>query len=436
MFFAKDVIIGLTYISMLAALNARRLLTFKSSFFVPLGIFFAFCLVQAFNVNSPTLLYGLLGLKTYFYYVPLMFAGYALLRSEKDLHNVLMLNMWIALVVAGLGVAQAVLGFTFLNPTDLPPELKVLGQEVRVSPVTYLKVQRLTSVYVSDGRFGDALVLFYILAWGTAGYLLFRTKQGRALVFPTLGVVALAAILGGVRRAFVTILMTTAVMIVALLWGTPRSKHQPFRIGKAIRLAVVCSAIVITLMTFLYPETVRARWAFFSESLTPGASHSEFGSRGWEYPVAELEQVFDTPYWHFGKGIGSVSLGRQYVDAVIGRRAPAEGSENGYGALILEFGIMGPILWLLWTGTFLFYAWKAVRKLKGTPLFTIGFAFFWYAVYILLFGFFYSLYAYQNYLANAYLWLTVGMLFRLPGLLASPKELTPSTTTAHVAAQV
>ena len=52
-FFAKDIIIGLTYLSMLVALRDRRLPTFKSPFFVALGIFFAFGLVQAFNVNSP-----------------------------------------------------------------------------------------------------------------------------------------------------------------------------------------------------------------------------------------------------------------------------------------------------------------------------------------------------------------------------------------------
>ena len=103
MFFAKDVILGITYLSMLVALRARRLPTFKSPFFVTLGIFFAFGMVQAFNVNSPGLLYSALGLKAYFYYVPMMFAGYAMLRTEADLHKVLMVNTWIALIVSGIG---------------------------------------------------------------------------------------------------------------------------------------------------------------------------------------------------------------------------------------------------------------------------------------------------------------------------------------------
>ncbi len=54
-------------------------------------------------------------MKTYFYYIPLMFAGYALLRTEEDLHKILMLNMWIAIVVAGLGVLQSFGGGAILD---------------------------------------------------------------------------------------------------------------------------------------------------------------------------------------------------------------------------------------------------------------------------------------------------------------------------------
>src|SRR5947209_1823716 len=76
MFFAKDVLIVVVYVSMLAALRRRQLLTFRPPFLICLSLFFWFCLLQILNPNSPTILYGLLGLKTYFLYMPLMFAGY------------------------------------------------------------------------------------------------------------------------------------------------------------------------------------------------------------------------------------------------------------------------------------------------------------------------------------------------------------------------
>ena len=140
-FFAKDIILGITYASMLVARRKNQLMTFKPPFIFWLAIFFWLGVVQVFNPHSPHIFFGLLGMKTYFYYVPLMFAGYALLRTEEDLRKVLMLNMWIAIVVAGLGVLQSLGGGGFLNPEGMAPELYDLSHEVRVAPQSGLIYQ-------------------------------------------------------------------------------------------------------------------------------------------------------------------------------------------------------------------------------------------------------------------------------------------------------
>ena len=335
MFFAKDLLIGLTYVAMLLAFHRRQLPTFRAPFFLWLGIFSAVSLLQVFNPDSPSVLYGILGFKLYFYYVPLMFAGYALLRSEKDLHKILMLNMWIALIVAGLGVAQSILGFTFLNPTDIAPELQTMGHDIRFSPMTHLKVERSTSVYVSDSRFGDALILFFIIGIGTAGYLLMRTKRGRKLVFPALGTIVLAAVMCGVRHSFVAIIASGIVLVPAIVWGAPRGE-QTFRIVKAIRLGLFSVAAAIVLMLMLYPEAIAARWALYGETLTPGAEHSEFSERVWVYPLDGAIRVFYRPNWALGNGLGTASLGAQYVSHIVGTRMPSLSGERYRGT---HFGI-------------------------------------------------------------------------------------------------
>src|ERR1039458_2177270 len=182
-FFAKDLILGITYGSMLLARRKNQLLIFKPPFMLWLAVFFWMGVIQVFNPNSPSIFYGLLGIKTYFYYVPLMFAGYALVRDEDDLRKILMLNMWIAIVVAGLGLLQSFVGGEFLTPEGMAPELLELSHEVREAPQSHLISARATSVFVSDGRFGTFLVFLFILAFGTAGYLLLRTKRGRKVVF-------------------------------------------------------------------------------------------------------------------------------------------------------------------------------------------------------------------------------------------------------------
>lgn len=118
-----------------------------------------------------------------------------------------------------------------------------------------------------------------------------------------------------------------------------------------------------------------------------------------------------------GNGIGTASLGMQYVARAIGQAQPDLWIEEGYGILIVEMGIIAPFLWILWSAALLYDSWKVVRRLKGTRFFPIAIAIFWYA-FFLLYAFTYNaLSPYQDYMCNAYLWLLVGILFRLPDLL-------------------
>ncbi len=123
---------------------------------------------------------------------------------------------------------------------------------------------------------------------------------------------------------------------------------------------------------------------------------------------------FRNPIGCFGNGIGTASLGGQYVAKVLGTRPLNISVEEGYGQLIIEMGIVAPFLWILWTASLLYYSWKVVRRLRDTRLFPIAFAIIWYA-FVLLYVFTYAgLAPYENYISNVYLWLLVGMLFRLP----------------------
>jgi hypothetical protein len=416
-FFAKDVLAGVTYVSMWAAYRRGRLLTFKPPFMLWLGIFFWMAALQVMNPNSPSVFYGLLGMKTYFYYVPLMLAGYAILRTDADLHKILMLNMWIALIVSGFGLLQSFGGGAFLTPKDIAPELYVLTHVQRNSGKSGSEFIRSSSLFVSDARFAQFLIFLFILALGTAGYLLVKKTRGRYLVFGALGAITVATIMCGVRSPIVYLIVDAIVLSVAMMWGAPWRQRQAFRLGKTVSIAIIIGAISIWLTTALFPDAIHRRWEFYSDALAPTGAHTELGSRAWDYPIIAIRSVFNQPNWQWGNGTGVNSLGTQYVARAFGVQPPNLGAESGYGSLITEFGIIGPIVWTLWTVGVILSAWKVVKELKQTPLFPIGFAIFWHAFLLLGPFTFYGLNGYQNYLSNAYLWLTVGMLFRMPGLL-------------------
>jgi len=107
--------------------------------------------LQVFNPSSPSLYYGLLGLKFYFYYIPLMFVGYALLRSMNDVNKFLAVNLALGGVIAFLGVTQAIVGLDFLNPAELATDIALLGRYTRYTP-SGVAVSHPSSVFVSAGR--------------------------------------------------------------------------------------------------------------------------------------------------------------------------------------------------------------------------------------------------------------------------------------------
>ncbi len=276
-FFAKDVLVVLVYLSFyVEGRNRKEKATFRPPFLIPLLIFFWLAAGQVFNFASTSVLFGFLGLKLYFLYIPLMYLGYALMDSELDLRRFFMFNAMLIFAVASLGIAQSIIGPTFLNPAVLQEDIREMNNLYRVSPITGLAAYRPSSVFVSSGRFQD----FLIASW-----------------------------------------------------------------------------III--------------------------------------------------------------LGFQYVARVLHAPPTGIGVENGYGQLVIEMGVVGLLLWLVLGASLALSAWKIVKQLRGSPWFPIAFVIFWF-IFLIFFPLGYtSLSFYQDFLMNAYLWILIGILYRLPSIALS-----------------
>lgn len=429
LFFGKDVLLGLIYLSFIAALRKRREKVLRPRFFLPLVLFAWLAGMQIFNPNSPSVLYGLLGFKLYFYYVPLLFVGYAFIQSEEDLRKFLVVNGVLAGVISLLGIIQAILGNSFLNPTVLAPELQDLGNLYKVSPLSGQLLSLPNSVFVSAGRFGLYLILMTILMIGAAGYLVLYTERSRKVVFVVIALLGGAVLLNGSRGAVMYSAASALVLAAAFLWGAPWRQRQAHRSLRAARRSLIMATLGLAAIILIFPNEAASRIALYAETLLPSSPAYEVSIRTWDYPINNLLSAFDQPNWMLGNGTGTASLGVQYVSKLIGQRRPQVGVEEGYGQLILEMGILAPFMWILWTAALLYSSWKVVRRLRGTRLFPIAFAIIWYA-FLLLYPFTYTgLPPYQNYVTNAYLWLLVGILFRLPDLLPT----TPAVVHSHKA---
>jgi len=126
-YFAKDVLAAVVYLSFFLAYRRKEVASFRPPFLMPLLLFVWFGLMQVFNPASTNLMYGVMGMKLFFYYVPLFFVGYALLNSESELRRFFFVNMILALIIVSLGIAQAIIGHTFLNPETVAEDIRDLS---------------------------------------------------------------------------------------------------------------------------------------------------------------------------------------------------------------------------------------------------------------------------------------------------------------------
>lgn len=418
-YFAKDVLAGLTYIALYLAIREGRAKTFRPPFLLAFSLFFWLAALQVFNPYSPSLLYGLLGMKIYFYYVPLIFVGYALVRDERDLWRFLLVCMVLASVISALGIVQATVSPHFFNPANLAPEIRGLGNLEKVAPLTDQIFLLPASVFVSAGRFAFFLVLATILGLGASGYFILSSLRGRWVVFVGIALVAVAVLLSGSRTAILYAFISLAALTAMFLWGAPWRWGQAHRLVKAIRTSALFAALGLAILVFLFPSAASSRWAFYSQTLLPGSPAYALSNRAWDYPMQNLAGAFSEPHWVVGNGVGTASLGIQYVSKLLGTPELNLWVEEGYGQLVVELGILGPILWLLWTATLLWMAWKTIRPLRQTRMFPIAVAILWYA-FILLYPLTYlGLDVFQNYVNNAFLWILIGILFRLPEIEAA-----------------
>jgi len=418
-YFAKDFLAAVVYLSFFVAYRRKEVNSFRPPFLVPVLIFVWFGVMQVFNPASTHLMYGVLGLKLFFYYVPLLFVGYALINSEKELRHFFFVNMVLAAVIISLGIAQAILGHTFLNPATLADDIRDLSTLYRISPVSGLIMYRPTSVFVSTGRFGNFLLVTWLLVFGFSGYLLLRHKRGRAFAFLVLALTAAGLALCSSRGVVLWSAGSAIVGVIAFVWGAPWRQREVLRVLRTAQRAALGIALGLGLLFFIFPDALLSRVAFYTETLTPGARSSELQTRTWDYPLMNFLGAFGYDRWPYGYGIGTTALGTQYVTRIFGAKPPVVGVESGFGTLIIEMGIGGLVLWFVMSFAILFSAWRVVKQLRGSPWFPLAFVIFWYAGLLLFPITFTGMQPYEDFVLNAYLWLLLGILYRLPTLAVS-----------------
>jgi hypothetical protein len=430
-YLAKDFLVLIVYFSFYKACRQDKTRIFRPSFRIPLLAFIWFGVIQVFNPASPSLFFGVMGLKMFFLYVPLIIVGYHLFDSEKALERFFYLNLACIVLIGSLGIAQAILGHTFLNPQIMQDDIRELSSLYRVSPITGTISYRPTSIFVSAGRFADYLGIAWLTVLGFTGYLLLRRRRGQSLAFLALASTSAAMALCASRGAFVYGVLDVVVTSIAFVWGAPWRQQQVIRVFRTIQRAGLGIVAAAFLLVAIFPEALMSRLSFYYETMSPNSAAGELAQRTQDYPIQNFLAAFDNDHWPYGYGIGTSALGIQYIVRIFKVRPLSVAVESGFGTLVVEMGIVGLFLWIVVSAAIVFSAWNVVRHLKGSPFFPIAFVIFWYSFVLLFLSMYGGIQAYEDFVLNAYLWLLLGILYRLPTLASSAQAAALVTTNPY-----
>jgi hypothetical protein len=212
---------------------------------IVLVVSFAFGCIQVLNPNSPSVLVGLVGLKTYFLYAPVAFILPYAFKSREHLFVLIRRYLIMAIPIAVLGFIQIIAGpesslNTYVSHSEDAAVLVHFGAEydlVRTSGTfSYI------SGYTAFLSFVAFLAIGYNMAHG------WRVKNNIAPLLALIVVVG-AMFTTGSRAPVFTLLATGPVILGLAVIGRVLSSHT------AVRLCILLPVIAITAVT-LSPRAV------------------------------------------------------------------------------------------------------------------------------------------------------------------------------------
>jgi hypothetical protein len=396
-YFVKDVVYLLLLISLFtnpAARGAWREATGHAR--LPLYALMGWAVVMAIPGLATDWQLPVVGLRLDFLYFPLVVAGFLLAHDGRILSRALVLISLLGAGASGVGILQAILGPGFLSP-GLPTPGLIHLVLIRAGGTVY----RPTGTFVDPGRFDSMAVI--AVAVGLAAVLISRGRM-RALAGAGLLVSLTAVWVSGGRSG---LLQGLVLMGVGLL---PFMLHQRKSTLATLGLLAFGAIAGAAAISYLFPNLLSNRLTFYLATLNPLSSANEWPFR-WISYTTDIRRGTSLGGL-IGLGTGHESLGKQYLYG--GANQSVSGLyaiEGGYAAVAVEFGLVGLVLWLLWTMSWtrrqLRLAWAERHEALGSAgLVLVA----WIAIFLFI-EFVSGFQSFQNYLANAYFWLLSGIVF-------------------------
>lgn len=403
----KDVFYLPALITIIFTLNWRDIYQKIKPFFWALASFAFICCLTFFLVNFPQqfvvtngspILMGILGLKVWLGYIPLLFCSFYLVKNYQQLITLTRLQIVLIIICCFLTLFQyyALLNNLCIGSVGLLGVASnraslqarcLVGGALLFNPK--LNLIRLPGTFVAPWQWGWFLIssIFFTVA----GTIIEKNKIWRYLGWFSSAFVILITFISGQRIA---IFLVPFFFIILFIFTEDNRKKLSLKLG-------IFTAISLISLTIPLIQTRIA----------------QFGGR-WDYssPISftqrTLNYAINNQNGLLGNGLGTTYSGaRKLGDTQLIEIFPAQ--------LIYEMGFIGLISFLIMATILVYLGWQSYQKIKDKSLKKVGFCFWLFLIFISYNPYYYPLTVDP---VNIYYWLIAGILLNLPNIENTKNE--------------
>ncbi|MGB7440019.1 MAG: hormogonium polysaccharide biosynthesis protein HpsL [Coleofasciculaceae cyanobacterium] len=346
------------------------------------------------DIDSPILM-GILGLKIFMGYVPLIFCTYYLIRSQKELLFISRLHTVLAIVCCALCLVQYTMLLTGICEGTSSAEGAdlfkasigarcLVGGSLLYSPSQ--GVVRLPGTFVAPWQWGWFLISSAFLTFATA----FGDPKPLWRIVGLIGMafVFICAVISGQRIALALVPLVTVVLLILTGQITNLKRFIPIGLGLVILLGTLATT---------YPDIVQERIDSFV-SRWEASPATEFITEQFAFTWKNLDGSL------LGLGLGrATNSARVFGDTSL--------IETWFPKVMHEVGPVGLIAFLGLVTSITVLTFKAYRSVRDKNLRTMGASYWVFILFI----------SYQTYYypldvdpVAVYYWLLAGVILKMP----------------------
>ena len=351
--------------------------------------------------GTPVLM-GILGLKVFIGYIPLLTCGYYLIRNLKDLLFLTRLNVVMVILCCSLGLVQYLMlqlgickGTDHLSGVDLfkaTLEYKCLiGGSLVFSPSQ--SMIRLPGTFVAPWQWAWFLIsaIFFTFASAFSD----SSLRWQGISFIGMALVFINSVISGQRIALALVPLFTVILLVLTGQVTNLKRFIPIATGLGI-LGIIAMAA--------FPSVVLERVDSFV-SRWNASPPTEFIQHQFEFTSKEQRGLL-------GNGLGrATNSARVFGDTTL--------VETYYPKILFELGPLGVIAFLFLVTVLVLFTFKTYRSLKEKHLRGYGAAFWVFVLFISYNTYYYPLDVDP---VAVYYWLVAGVIVKLPEIQRQEDE--------------